>query len=111
MSVPSSPSLFGKSRGYAGFIGDGNAHDKRAAAVLRIVPAQDFAAVGANDAVANTQAESSAFTSLLGGVKGVENPLGIGDSGSVLGNGHFNRIAAQPRAYGNAPTVPGLLHR
>src|SRR6266404_2029850 len=67
--------------------------------------------MGAHDAVANTQAKPGAFAGLLGGVKGVEDSLRIGDSGSVIRNGHFNRIAAQARPDGNAPTMPGLLYR
>src|SRR5882757_9256900 len=67
--------------------------------------------MGAHDAVANAQAESSAFTGLLGGVKRIEDPLRIGDSGSVVRNGHLNRIAAQPRADTDAPTMPRLLYR
>src|SRR5882757_1758857 len=67
--------------------------------------------MGAHDAVANAQAESSAFAGLLGGVKRIEDALRIGDPGAVIRNGHFNGIAAQPRADTDAPAVPGLLHR
>src|SRR6267378_2719205 len=67
--------------------------------------------MGAHDAVANAQAESSAFTGLLGRVKRIEVPLRIGDSGTVIRNGHLNGIAAQPRADSNAPTMPRLLYR
>src|SRR5882757_999527 len=67
--------------------------------------------MGAHDAVANAQAESSAFTGLLCGVKRIEDALRIGDSGTVIRNGHLNGIAAQPRTDTDAPAVPGLLHR
>jgi len=61
----SSPCLFCKRGGHAGVIRHRNAHDKRAAALLGIVPAQNLAAVRAHDAVANAQAQPRAFTGLL----------------------------------------------
>src|SRR6266850_8263458 len=67
--------------------------------------------MGAHDTVANTQAKPGAFAGLLGGVKRIEDPLRIGDSGTVIRNGHLNGIAAQPRADTDAPAVSGLLHR
>src|SRR4029077_20834976 len=111
MPAPSSPSLFCKSGGHGGFIGDRNAYDKRAPALVRIVPAQDFATMGAHDAVANAQTEAGAFAGLLGGVEGIEDPLGIGNSGSVVSDGHFNGITPQLCANRDASAVPGLLDR
>src|SRR5580765_3649328 len=67
--------------------------------------------MGAHDAVANAQAEPGTLTSLLGGVKGIEDAFRVGDTGSIVRNGNFNGITAQPRADGDPPAVPGLLHR
>ena len=43
-----------------------------------IVPAENFAAMRAHNAVANTKAQARAFARLLGGEERIEDSLGVG---------------------------------
>src|SRR6267154_1880783 len=67
--------------------------------------------MGAHDTVANTQAEPGTFAGLLGGVKGIEDALGVSDSSAIVRDGHFYGVAPQARTDSDAPTVTGLLYR
>ena len=58
--------------------------------VSGVVPAENLAAVSPHDAVADAQAQSGAFSGLLGCEEGIENALGLGDTGSVVDERHFD---------------------
>ena len=99
----SSAGLFRDSGG-GRFGGDGDAHLEGAAMASFVVGAKDFAAVGADDAVTDAEAEAGSFGGLLGGEEGVEDALGIGDAGAVVGDGDFDewprrtvRMEMEPR--------------
>jgi len=46
--------------------------------------ADDFSPVLANDAIANAETQASALADILGGEKGIENAIGIGDPDAIV---------------------------
>ena len=54
------------------------AHSKRGAFRIRIVVANNFAAMFADDAIANAEAEAGALADIFGGKEGIEDAFGIG---------------------------------
>src|ERR1700722_16202403 len=64
--------------------------DAESAAAIETVLARDLAAVFLEDAVTNAKPQPGAFADGLGGVKGIEDALGLADTGPIVGKFHSN---------------------
>ena len=52
-----------------------------------------------------------ALGGLFGGVEGVEDALGVGQPGAVVGDGHLDVLFAAARVNHDVPTLPRILYR
>src|SRR5580692_2724586 len=67
-------------------------HNKGAARVAGIVPAENFSSMGAHDSVTDAESQASAFAYLFGREERIENPIGLGDSGAVVDERYLDGI-------------------
>src|SRR5450755_1493341 len=107
----SSPCFLGNCRGGSGFRCDRYSHDEGAARAVFIVAAKDLSAVGANDSVADAQAQAGALGGLFGGVEGIEDAFGIWNSGAVVGDGDFDVLVTAAGVNDDMPALSSVLYR
>ena len=75
----------------------GQANDERRALPVRIVVANDLAAMLAHDAIADAQAQARSLAHFLGGEEWIEDAVGIGDAVAVVAERDFDKFAAAER--------------
>src|ERR1700719_1420510 len=89
----SSTALFRGDRGSGRFrVRQRNADHKCAASACLIVPALNFAAVSADNTVADAQPQARSFARMFCGVERIENALRIDDANAVVSDVHFNGV-------------------
>ena len=64
-------------------------HERRSFRV-RVVVTDNFSAMFADNAVANTESKTSSLADILGGEEWIEDAIGIGDSGTVIAKRNFD---------------------
>src|SRR4029077_12319016 len=89
---------------------DGNSYDEGASLAVFVVAAEDFSPVGADDAIANAQAQARAFRGLFCGVEGIEDTLGVRHAGAVVGDGDFDVLFVSNGVNHNAAALSCILN-
>src|SRR5215467_4869793 len=79
------------------FIHGGETHGESGARLADIISAKNFATVLLNDAVTNTQTQAGPLADLLGGKKGIENPVWLADTVTIVTKQDLHK-SLSPRA-------------
>src|SRR5579863_4637563 len=106
----SSPHFLGDSGRSCCFCCNGNSHDKGAPLAVFVVAAEDFSTMSADDSIANAEAEARALGGLFGGVKRIEDALGVWDAGTVVGDSYFDVLIVAARVNHDASALSGVLN-
>src|SRR5580693_5544783 len=77
----------------------------------QIAVTDNFAAMFADDAITNTQAEASPLADVFGGKEGIKNAFGVGDPRAVVRKGNFHERAGLSAHNLNAGGPPGFADR
>src|ERR1700693_4099328 len=89
-------------------------HNKGAAGVAGIVPAENFSTMSAHDPVTDAKSQAGALAHLFGGEERVKNSVGLGDSGAVVDERYFYGIDfgidGAAGAYGDFAVIARFLN-
>src|SRR5882762_831861 len=80
--------------------GDREADDKSRSFRIEVVMTHNLAAMFADDAIANTQTQTSTLADVLGGKERIKNTFGIGNAHAVIAKRNLDE-----RADGGAPDL------
>src|SRR5271155_2420633 len=97
--------------------GDRETNRKGCSFRILVVVTQNFAAMFADDAIANAEAQTRSLAHILGGEEGIENLFRIGDAGTIVAKrnlderpGHRTRNLDTAQASGVANRVISVIH-
>src|SRR5690242_21282394 len=82
--------------------GSRQADDEGRASAVLVVVTEHLSAMIAHDAIADTQAQSSAFAHLLGSEKGIKNAVRVQDAGAIVAHDDLAEAVALLRGDLNA---------
>src|SRR5271170_7347879 len=85
-------------------------HHKGAALFVLVVPAQNFPAVCANDAITNAQSQPSSFAGLFCGEERIEDSIGLANAGAIVDERDFDGIVLAPRSNANSAVIATFLN-
>src|SRR5882724_1376737 len=78
-----------------GVQGQRKAHDERSSGAARIVLAENFSAVFANDSIANAEAQARSLPDFLGGKKGIKNSFRRDNADTVVAETDFHVVGGK----------------